>query len=71
MSTDTGYRFVDGVLTMQHRYWFANRGWLACECGKPLKDADGRGIHMPEGIAEADATHKRHTDRENGSRSDG
>lgn len=31
MSVDTGYHFDDGVLTMRHRYWFARRGWLACE----------------------------------------
>ena len=56
-----------GALRRRHRYWFANRGWLACECGKPVKDANGGGIRMPEGVAEADAAHHRHIDRENGS----
>lgn len=57
---------MTGGHVKRHRFWFANRGWLACECGKSLKDASGRSIHMPEGLTLAADTHKRHADREIG-----
>ena len=68
MSTEQNYTFVDGVLVMRHRYWFGNRGWLTCECGKPLKDEGGRGVRMPEGVGVADDLFARHaTNQSDGS----
>jgi len=59
-----------GVLTLQHRYAYSRRGWLACECGAAIKDENGRGIHMPEGVPTMDAAHERHlTDVEIGRQS--